>query len=190
MAEEEFAADEIWFGNQFRLNESQELEFVDEDTQDDGIPEENVGLAMAMAPEVIPETQQEISTEIPMTAAQVSTEALAQPELTEATKPKAKRNTSSFAKRFLLAERDLYLDPTYSDQFSDGTIRIVGQVKECPRESNGKMYRIEWKNPLPNGLQRKWLRSFITGSKENRASLLSAMEQYDNSEVGKKKSAT
>jgi hypothetical protein len=28
MSEEEFSADEIWFGNQFRLNESQELEMI------------------------------------------------------------------------------------------------------------------------------------------------------------------
>jgi hypothetical protein len=28
MAEEEFAANDVWFGNQFRYTESQELEFI------------------------------------------------------------------------------------------------------------------------------------------------------------------
>jgi Transposase IS4 len=200
MSEEEFAVDEIWFGNQFRLNESQELVFVNEETQEDDIPEDNVALGVVESPEVIPESQQEIFTELETqleTPTQlVSTEASAQPPEEpidiDAVKPRAKRNTSSFAKRFLLANRDIFLDPTYSDKCSDDSIHIVGQIKECPREANGKMYRVEWKNPLPDGVERGWLRCFLTGSKENRATLLSAMEQYDKNKnpQQKKVSAT
>jgi hypothetical protein len=107
----------------------------------------------------------------------------------EAQKPKAKRNYVSYANKKLLASMDLFLDPLYKDQFDDPSVLLVGQVKECPREVNGKRYRIEWKNegkPLPSGLDIKWwLQSFIPASKENRAALQCAITKYANCPIGK-----
>jgi hypothetical protein len=48
MDKEEFAADEVWFGNQSRLTESQELEFLGEKSPvDDKVQEDVAGSAMA-----------------------------------------------------------------------------------------------------------------------------------------------
>jgi hypothetical protein len=78
---------------------------------------------------------------------------------------------------------DLFLDPIYKDQFDDRSVLIVGQIKECPRTTNGKRYRIEWKNegmPLPAGLQVNWLMLYyINGTNENRRVLYAAIERYD-----------
>jgi Transposase IS4 len=98
-------------------------------------------------------------------------------------RPKAKRNCYSFANRKLLASKEVFLDPLYEDQFDDPSVLLVGQVKECPREANGKRYRIEWKNegkPLPAGLQIKWLQSYLLSTKENRMALQDAMTKYES----------
>jgi hypothetical protein len=83
---------------------------------------------------------------------------------------------------------DLFLDPMYKDQLDDPSVLLVGQVKECPREVNGKRYRIEWKNegkPLPSGLQIKWFQSFIPASKEDRTALQCAITKYASCPVEK-----
>jgi hypothetical protein len=82
-------------------------------------------------------------------------------------KPRAKRNTQLFAKKMLLGKLDLFLDSTlYGDKYSDNSIEnLTGQVLQCPRSSNGRMYRIDWKEPLPLGLDRSWLHSHIAASR-------------------------
>jgi hypothetical protein len=96
-----------------------------------------------------------------------------------ASKPKAKRNTVQFANKKLLASLDLFLDPLYKDQFDDPSVLIVGQVKECARESNGRRYRIDWKNdgmPLPGGLQANWLSPYLPGT--CRDAIQAAIQRY------------
>ncbi len=102
---------------------------------------------------------------------------------------KAKRITHSFAKKYLIAGSDLFLDPSYSSQFNDATAEVIGQVKECPRESNGRMFTLQWKNPLPSGLQREWLRCKILATQEVKDQLIKGMMEYDKSEEGRKKAA-
>jgi Transposase IS4 len=168
MASDEDDDDDIWFGSDFRLNESHELEYIGDQYPKDGIPEEAAVVDASADAHIVPESQQENPS--------VPAEALL--------KPKAKRNTISFAQKKVLAKSDLFLDPLYHDKFSDPTAELVGQVRECPRESNGKRYRIEWKNegrPLPPGLDRTWLWCYIPTSKDTRERLQSAIIAYDTS---------
>jgi Transposase IS4 len=193
MDEEEFASNEVWFGNQFRLTESQELEFIGDTSPVDDLVEADVaGEAMGdvdiMALEdpllkVPTELPTELPTDIPtesqetMKAPEAPGEEEEDPELS--LKPKAKRNTISYAKKMILAGLDIFLDPLYGENFTDSDFKILGQIKECPRASNGKLYRIEWKEPLPPCINRLWLRTHLVGSMENRALLKAAIDSYD-----------
>jgi hypothetical protein len=169
MLSEEADEDDIWFGPDFRLNESQELEYIGDDYSKDGIVEEAVVVGERREACIIPESQQE------------------NPQPTENNenldlKPKAKRNTMVYSQKKLLAKLDLFLDPLYHDKFTDVSAEVIGQVKECPREVNGKQYRIEWKNdgkPLPTGLERTWLRCYLPSTKDYRMLLQAAILAYD-----------
>jgi hypothetical protein len=157
---------DIWFGPDFRLNSSQQLEYIGDNYSKDGSVEEAVPVDASQGPNVVPESQQENS------------------GMTEENqqKPKAKRNTTSYAQRKLLAGIDLFLDPLYDDKFSDATAKIVGQVRECPRQANGKRYRIEWKNEgkeLPAGLKREWLWLNLPSTPEIQAKLQAAMSAFE-----------
>jgi hypothetical protein len=161
MDEEEFAANEVWFGNHFRLTESQELEFIgDTSPVDDVATEEVVEPAVAAVeatalqdplpfpmdiPTGLPMELQE-SPAIPESPGEVEED----PELL--LKPKAKRDTISYAKKMILAGPDLFLDTLYADKLNDTEVKLTGQIKECPRASNGKRYCLEWKEPLPSGI--------------------------------------
>jgi hypothetical protein len=103
-----------------------------------------------------------------------------------ALKPKAKRNCISYAKKMILASADLFIDILYSDKFSDQNVMIIGQIKECPRASNGKQFRLEWKEPIPFGVQRLWLCNNLVASRDNKAKLQQAMLAFENSSHNKK----
>jgi hypothetical protein len=80
----------------------------------------------------------------------------------------------------VLASPDLFIDPLYADKITDRirNVMITGQIKECPRSSNGKMYRLEWKEPLPAGVERLWLRNHLVQSKGNKETLQQAMKAH------------
>jgi Transposase IS4 len=151
-----------------RLMESQELEYIPQDTVPDGLAEETVVVPASTEAEVIAESQQEN----PSTT-----------EIIQQNKPtRAKRNTTLYAQRKLLAKSSLFLDPLYHNQFQDDSVMLVGQIKECPRAANGNRYRIEWKNegcPLPMGLEMSWLISYLPSTPDNKAKLQEAMSAYD-----------
>jgi hypothetical protein len=104
MASETADEDDIWFGSDFRLNESQELEYIGDDYSKDGIVKEAAVVGERQEACIIPESQQE------------------NPDPTENNenldlKPKAKRNTMVYSQKKLLAKLDLFLDPLYHDKF-------------------------------------------------------------------------
>jgi Transposase IS4 len=185
MSDEEFAVDDVWFGPQFMLNESQDLVFLEEQVQGDQVSEENVVTATDTVGTDEPVTQQENSvptqlpTEIPMAVSAEPT--CASQDVGIPTKPKLKRNTKSFAKKMILARKDVFLNPLYANRVTDDSLEIVGQIKECPWEANGRQYRIEWRNPLPALLQREWLQSFLVGSEDNRKKLYLSIAVYEAS---------
>jgi hypothetical protein len=142
--------------------------------------------------EASPECEREnfIPTPVPTQFPTMVSNEATEVDIEETTKPKQRRNTKSFAKKMILATRDLFLNPLYIDKFEDDTAELVGQIKECPREANGKQYRIDWRNPMPEGLEREWLQTFLVGSEEVKKSLLVAMDAYETSDGGgQKKSA-
>jgi hypothetical protein len=102
-------------------------------------------------------------------------------------KPKAKRNTNSYAKKMILASHDLFIGTLYEDKFSDPNVMMVGQIKECPRASNGKQYRLEWKDPLPPGVERLWLPKHLVGSSESKERLLKAIKADEESDQQRRK---
>lgn len=195
MSEEEFAEDDIWFGSQFRLDESQQLQFVEEDTQvneivqDAGVAVNSFAAAAAAA--VSLENTTDVPTQFP-TDVPREPPTDTEPAVTGSppAKARAKRNTTSYAKKLLLAGSSFFLDPRYADQYTATDTEVVGQVKQCPRELNGRLYVIEWRNPLPPGLQRQWLRCTFPGSDENKEELLRCIEAYQNSSIGLKKAET
>jgi Transposase IS4 len=191
MDEEEFAADDVWFGNQFRLTESQELEFVEDNQLGDEIAVEDGPVANAFSSNG-PHDQDsptELPTELPTeeeipTASQDQEDALE--ELHEddpnvASLPRAKRNTFSYGKKMILAGCNLFIDPLYVDKFTDPHVTMRGQIKECPRASNGKQYRLEWKQPFPVGVEHLWLRTYLAASSDSKSLLQDAIKAYEES---------
>jgi Transposase IS4 len=167
MASNELDNDEVWAGPVFRDDESQELDYIVDEYLKDGIVTDGLVIEAPEEADVDPASNGE---NIPDSQ-----------ELQK--KPKATRNKTSYAQKKLLATLDLFLDPLYHDKFGDETVQIVGQVRECPREANGKRYRIEWKNegrPLPSGLNRTWLSSYIPASKAVRDKLQVAIAAYSD----------
>jgi hypothetical protein len=192
MSDEEFAADEVWFGDQFRLDESQGLVFVDEGSPGNGIPEDCAAVTQDQSPAETGECAvgNSIPTEFPTplpTPLPMDTSPQQRTTTDVASKPKHKRNTISFAKQMILAKSDLFLSPLYNDKYYDATAEIVGQITGCPRESSGEMYRIHWKNPLPEEFQQEWLQIFIVSSEENKKRLRAAMAAYETSDGGARK---
>jgi Transposase IS4 len=188
MDEEEFASDEVWFGDQFRWSQSQGLVLVEDTQPVDEIAEEAGPGDASTSPIActkndagnleIPTEEQDQQVEQDLQES-VSPDDIEDPEELNL-KPRAKRNTISYAKKMLLANLELFLDSTlYGDKYTDTSIEIVGQVKECPRASNGKMYRIDWKGPLPPGLDRSWLRIHVAGTNANKAKLQLAIKAYE-----------
>jgi Transposase IS4 len=194
MEENNLAAVDDWLGDNVGLDVSQPLVLPDEDTQGNNIVEEAEVFAAVDGPALIDDSQQEENTNELLTEpdSQFPTQEANIPVLANSptlNKEKVKRNTQSFANRFLIAKSDLFLNPVYSNQFNNPTMELVGQVKACPRESNGRQYRIEWKHPLPERLQREWLRCNLHATKELKEKLVVGMTAYDNSEAGRKKAA-
>jgi hypothetical protein len=114
MAEEEFAANDVWFANQFRYTESQELEFIGDTSPGLELAEESaVDEVMCQAslvplelPTVLP-TAIPASEDVPTAALQEEVVDSAEEE-DLALKPKAKRDyTSSYAIKMILASADL-----------------------------------------------------------------------------------
>ena len=124
---------DVWTGPVFGMDLSQETEDSPPDVAGDDIAEEPVVVDASQVSTVAVEVRQENSS---------VTEELAVEEGDPVHKPK--RNTVSYAKKKLLGGMDLFLDPLYKEQFNDPSVLLVGQVKECPRESNGKRYRVQY----------------------------------------------
>jgi Transposase IS4 len=152
------------------LNMSQESQSTLPDIQGEGMSAEPVVVDASLVTVQATESEQENPPENAVADTQVPAPPIV---------PKPKRNTKSFANMYLLANMELFLDHLYCDQFDDPSVLIVGQVKECAREANGKRYRIEWKNagmPLPAGLEAKWLATYLPATK--RDALYAAIERY------------
>jgi hypothetical protein len=181
----------IWYGADFALNESQELVYIgsdyprDDTAQEDG-PEPSQEMTAGGSYAV---TQESIPTEfptaaVPMESSTAPTDSQEEDVDNVHVKHRAKRNKTSYAKKMILGKLDLFLDPMYDGRFTDESVEIVGQVKECPREANGKRYRLEWKNAgkaLPAGLERTWLCTYLPGTKQNREKLQLAILAYNSS---------
>jgi hypothetical protein len=75
------------------------------------------------------------------------------------------RKRQSFSNKKLLANKELFLKPSAVCQFSDESLELIGQIKECPRKANGYLYRVDWRKnggkPLPSLLQRDWLQEYF-----------------------------
>jgi Transposase IS4 len=182
MALPEDSDDDVWFGPEFRLNESHELEYIGDKYPRDDVPVED--------PVVVDDGH---GGDDPVTQQEILPDSSENQDVNKKQNTKAKRNTFSYAKKMLLASSELFLDPMYQDKIADTPLAIaelVGQVKECPREANGKRYRIEWKNdgePLPTGLERSWLCTYLVANKDNQGKLQRAMIAYNSSDRGSKK---
>jgi hypothetical protein len=134
MDDEEFAEDDVWFGNQFRYNESQGLELIDDGPQGDEIAVED-GPSSDGSPPDRPH-EQNLPTEMPTArptleeapmASQEQEEAIEELNQTDpdlACKPRAKRNTFSYGKKMILAGPDLFLDVLYADKIMDPLVMI------------------------------------------------------------------
>jgi hypothetical protein len=138
-------------------------------------------------PMVLP-TANPTSEDVPTAASQEEADS-SEEEEDVVLKPKAKRNCISYAKKMILASADLFIDILYSDKFTDLNVMIIGQIKECPRASNGKQFHLEWKGPIPHGVQHLWLCNNLDASSDNKAKLQQAMLAYENSAHNKKISA-
>jgi hypothetical protein len=198
MDEEEFPADDVWFGSQFRYIESQGLELIEDNQQGDEIAVEDGPVDGTVAlnipheetlptefptglPTVLPTALSATAQETP-TALQdqdvPSEEVDGEEDPDAALKPRAKRNTYSYGKKMTLASYHLFLDDLYKDKFTDPLVLIRGQIKECPRASNGKQFRLEWKEPLPVGVERLWLRSHLVASSDSKGMLQEATSNW------------
>jgi hypothetical protein len=65
MAKEEFAANDVWFGNQFRYIESQELEFIGDTSPGLELAEQSAAVDEVMVQDSL--VQRDLPTEIPRT---------------------------------------------------------------------------------------------------------------------------
>jgi hypothetical protein len=166
MSDDLLPLDNEWVGDQLLIDDTLPLVFEDDNNGGIGLDDEAEDNQPVDVPAVIPESQQEM---IPI--------------------EKSKRNTVSFANRYFMAKSDIFLNSLYKDQFTDESAEIVGQIKQCPREANGRQYIIEWKAPLAIGLDRAWLRTNIPFSKVTKRKIIECMDVYDRSEDGKKRSA-
>jgi hypothetical protein len=176
MSDEEFASDEILFGPSLRLNLSHELDLIEDIIQGEHIGEETAPNDLGQGAAVIAESG---SASLP-TGTELPTEDDGEEEEEEVVqRPKAKRNTTSYAKKLFIAKNDLFLDSIYYDKVTDNSIEIVGQVDQCPRATNGKQYKLTWKEPIPKGIERSWLRTYLVGSGENKARLLTCIQAYE-----------
>jgi hypothetical protein len=116
MAEEEFAADDVWFGNQFQYTESQELEFIGDTSPGLELAEKNGAVDEVMFQDSL--VPQDLRTDLPTanpTSEGIPTAALqeeadsSEEEEDVLLKPKAKRNCISYAKKMILASADLQI---------------------------------------------------------------------------------
>ena len=78
-----------------------------------------------------------------------SVEESQQPTAVAAVPPATPANTSKpkprFSKRKLLANRSLFLNPSYRGFFADELVEVVGKIAECPRKVNQNRYRVDWR---------------------------------------------
>jgi hypothetical protein len=113
MDEEEFSANDVWFGDRFRYTESQGLELIEDTPLGHEIAAEE-----AVVGEVVGPSQDEnLSTEIPtknpeiegvLTAAALQEDVDSAEEDDLGLKPKAKRNYTSYAKKIWFLHRRIY----------------------------------------------------------------------------------
>ena len=60
-------------------------------------------------------------------------------------KPKHKRKVWKCAKRKLLTNLDLFLNPLASSTFTDKGVLILGKIQKVPQNDNDWQCEIEWK---------------------------------------------
>lgn len=59
------------------------------------------------------------------------------------TATKQSRRRLSYASKKVLAKSWLLLNPSFAHEFVDNEIEILGQIRECPRASNGHRFRMD-----------------------------------------------
>lgn len=104
------------------------------------------------------------------------------PEPANVTQPKRSKAKARFAKRKILANSSLFLNPSYRGFFTDQLVEITGKIEECPRAVNSHRYRIDWRKnnglPLPANLLPEYFQEYLPNTAETKSKLQEGIERF------------
>jgi len=96
-------------------------------------------------------------------------------------RPKKSRAKVSMAHKYLLGDKDLFVDSNYADRYTGpDNLILEGKIVKCPNEkTNGSCYKVDWLMNLPNtvdpGCLRHWYHKDLMTPR-----LREAIAAYDN----------
>jgi len=90
-----------------------------------------------------------------------------------------KRKRMTFANKKLVADRDLFMKPEYSNQPVDDAVRVYGKIMKCATQKDKhSKYIVSWKKLYPRGINEQWLRTEHDNTTEQREKLQTAIREH------------